>query len=89
MLARWMLDGMFSVPYATDQDRRYAQPLIDSLIRYPNKPNDRPMSMWLAAGMLWEIWEAKSRSQTQRTPWADNVPPYMKPLVADLRPWDS
>lgn len=66
-LARYMRDDKFSVPAKTYEDRQYYKELERSLIRYPNKPNDLPMALWLAAGMMWQAWEL----------WADNKPVYM------------
>lgn len=86
-LARYMRDDKFSVPYKTFEDQMYAKDLIAALIRYPNKPNDIPMSLWLAAGMMWEVWDLYADQQPIYLPGREeNVPAYMidSPLVVNL-----
>lgn len=61
-LARFMRDGKFSVPYRTHEDRSYGRELERALIRYPLKPNDLPMAIWLAAGMMWQVWDIYAKS---------------------------
>lgn len=87
MLAKYMREGRFSVPYATQVDQSYAKELLDALIRYPNKPNDIPMAVWLAAGMMWQMFEMYADLDPIRLPGADlNVPAYMtdSPLKINL-----
>jgi hypothetical protein len=78
MLATSMRTDHFSVPYQTDMDIEYGRELEKSLIRYPKKPNDVPMAIWLAVGgvrLLWEMYAdldpiyLRGRQQ--------NVPAYM------------
>lgn len=86
-LARWMRDGMFHVPAATHQDRDYGAELLGSLIRYPNKPNDLPMALWLAFGMMQTVWEQFADAGPVYLPGrAEWTPEYLidKPLRIDL-----
>lgn len=87
LLANYVRNGKFSVPSATDVDRDYGRELEKALIRYPKKPNDTPMAIWLAAGAVWMLWDLyqdlkpiylKNRNL--------NVPAYMidNPLRVDL-----
>jgi hypothetical protein len=77
-LARYMRDDKFSVPYATFEDRQYARPLQDALIRYPLKPNDLPMAIWLAAGMMWQVWDMYTKNEPVYLPGREKrVPAYM------------
>src|SRR5690606_7704873 len=86
-LARWMRDGMFHVPAATHQDRDYGAELLGSLIRYLNKPNDLPMALWLALGMMETVWEQFASAGPVYLPCrAEWTPEYLfvKPLRIDL-----
>ena len=77
-LARYMRDGKFSVPAKTRQDRDYYRELERSLIRYPLKPNDLPMAIWLAAGMMWQVWDMYADLAPIYMPGRENrVPAYM------------
>lgn len=67
-LANYVREGLVSVPARSNMDIEYAQDLTKALIRYPNKPNDIPMAMWLAAGAVWMLWDM----------YADLDPIYMK-----------
>jgi hypothetical protein len=77
-LARWMRDGLFSVPAATHQDRQYGKELERALIRYPVKPNDLPMALWLAWGMMRDVWNLYSKMEPAYLPGRESrVPAYM------------
>ena len=77
-LSRWMRDGLFSVPAKTFQDRQYGKELERALIRYPLKPNDLPMALWLAAGMMWEVWSLYAKMEPTYLPGRENrVPAYL------------
>jgi hypothetical protein len=77
-LARWMRDGKFSVPAATHQDREYYRELERAFIRYPLKPNDLPMAVWLAFGMMQEVWELYAKNEPTYMPGRERrVPAYM------------
>jgi hypothetical protein len=78
LLARWMNDGLFSVPHQDEEDRQYARELLNSLIRFPLKPNDSPMALWLAAGMMWHVWELYANPEPIRlTRLQAGVPQYL------------
>lgn len=86
-LARWMKDGLFSVPAATFQDRQYGKELERSLIRYPLKPNDLPMALWLAQGMMRDVWDKYTKTDPIYMPGrAGRVPQYLidSPVRVDL-----
>lgn len=90
MLGKYIREQKVSMPHATTQDEFYAKELIDSLIRYPNKPNDLPMAFWLAAGMMWELWDWYQDLEPTYLPGRDlNVPQYMvdAPLRVNLQEW--
>jgi hypothetical protein len=48
LLSRHMEQGRFSVPYNLPQDKQKAEALLSQLVRYPAKPNDIVMALWLA-----------------------------------------
>ena len=54
---RHFKSGMYSIPYATITDQEYAEPLLKSYIRWPQKPNDDIMADWLCDLGLREILE--------------------------------
>lgn len=86
-LSRYMTDGHFSVPYKSKQDQDYANEFLSSFIRYPQKPNDIPMAIWLAAGMMWEVWDSHTDLGPIYMPGReDHVPQYLidNPLIIDL-----
>ena len=87
MVARYMRDDRFSVPYKTDLDYEYGREFEKALIRYPNKPNDVAMALWLAAGMMWEVWDIYAHTAPiYMAGREDNVPAYMieNPLRINL-----
>jgi hypothetical protein len=86
-LARWMRDGLFSVPAATHHDRQYGKELERALIRYPVKPNDLPMALWLAWGMMRDVWNLYSKMEPAYLPGREGrVPQYLidNPTRIDL-----
>jgi len=50
--------GMVSIPFATLYDQEFAEPLIKTFIRWPQKPNDLVMAGWLCDRGLDEIIES-------------------------------
>lgn len=44
---RHFKSGMYSIPFATIADQEFAEPLLKSYIRWPQKPNDDIMADWL------------------------------------------
>lgn len=89
-LSNYLRDGKLSVPGATDTDLQYGRELEKSLIRYPNKPNDIPMALWLAAGAVWMLWEMYSDLEPIYLKNRDrNVPAYMieEPLKVNIGAW--
>ena len=86
-LSRYMTDDKFSVPHQTFEDQQYSKEWEKSFIRYPQKPNDLPMACWLAAGMMWEVWDQYTDVGPIYLPGREqNVPQYMieNPLIVDL-----
>jgi hypothetical protein len=78
MLARYMRDDKFSIPYQNFEDQQYYKELEKSLIRYPIKPDDLPMALWLAAGMMWQVWDLYQNPEPiVIEEWRDAAPAYM------------
>ena len=90
-VARYVNDGLFSMPAMTQLDVEYGKEARDALIRYPGKPTDIPMSLWLACTMLWEVWALYAHAEPIAVPHLEEmVPQYMldDPLIvtmADVR----
>jgi hypothetical protein len=77
-LSRYMRDGLFSVPAKTHQDRQYYRELERALVRYPLKPNDLPMALWLAQGAMQLLWDMFTDNGPVYMPGRENrVPQYM------------
>ena len=58
-----------------------------ALIRYPLVPNDLPMALWLAFGMMREVWDLYANQEPIYLPGRElNTPEYMidEPLRIDL-----
>jgi hypothetical protein len=95
MLAKYMREDKFSIPYQTFEDQQYYKELQAALIRYPNKPDDLPMALWLAAGMMWELWDMYEDQEPIYLPGRDlNIPQYMteSPLridLGELKAWED
>ena len=86
-LAKWMREDKFSIPYATWDDEAYAKDIIAAFVRYPGRPDDIPMAVWLAAGMMWEMFELYQDLAPIVLPGRDrNTPAYMidNPLRINL-----
>lgn len=89
-LANYVREGLVSVPAKTDTDLEYGRELEKALIRYPNKPNDIPMAMWLAAGAVWMLWDMyQNLDPIYLKGRQHNVPAYMidNPLRIDIGRW--
>ena len=86
-LSRYMSDDKFSVPAKTREDVVYGKEWERAFVRYPQKPNDVPMAAWLAAGMMWEVWDMYVDTDPIYLPGRETaVPQYMleSPLSVNL-----
>ena len=63
--------GMVSIPFSTIYDQEFAEPLIKTFIRWPQKPNDLVMAGWLADRGLEEIIESTRYSVPERMAGTD------------------
>lgn len=68
---RHFKSGMYSIPYRTIADQEYAEPLIKSYIRWPQKPNDDVMADWLCDLGLRDILESVRESSADILPGAE------------------
>ena len=92
MLSRHMESGLFSMPYATRADERYAEDFVKSLIRWPKKPNDIPMSLWLADLSLDAMISEFRFVVPDVMPGFYDMPEYLQEQVVDVNlgdidPW--
>lgn len=83
MLNRHMETGHFSVPYQTRADELYAEDVLKSLIRWPKKPNDIPMSLWLADLSLDQMIEEYRYVVPDVMPGFYDMPQYLQEQVYD------
>jgi hypothetical protein len=77
----------FSMPFQNDVDQAYAVELEKSFIRYPKKPNDIPMAVWLAMGGRIKLFDLYANLDPIYLRGRDeNVPAYMldQPLRVNL-----
>lgn len=63
--------GMVSIPYSTLYDQEFAEPLIKTFIRWPQKPNDLVMSGWLCDRGLEEILEMSRYASPEMVPGSE------------------
>ena len=63
-LARYMHDGLVSMPAATQADVDYSKRLIAYYIRYPRRPDDIVMADWLCDGALAKAIEELNHTQS-------------------------
>lgn len=78
LLSRYMREDKFSVPAKTFQDTQYYRDLERALIRYPIRPDDVPMALWLGAGMMWQVWDLYGNSEPiVLDEYRANAPQYM------------
>lgn len=84
LLERRMRNGTLAVPYRERSDREFGEDLLKSFIRWPKRPNDIPMSVWLALG----AWEQLYQDYTAHTPdvmpgW-ENLSQHLKDSVIEI-----
>lgn len=48
-------EGRFSVPWARTEDKEYGEEFVRSFVRWPKRPNDIPMAVWLAELSIREL----------------------------------
>ena len=63
--------GMVSIPFSTLYDQEFAEPLIKTFIRWPQKPNDLVMSGWLCDRGLDEILEMSRYATPEQVPGSE------------------
>lgn len=69
--SRHARSGMLSIPYKTLFDQEYAERLIKEFIRWPNRPNDAIMALWLSDLAIQEIVEDLRYTQAATLPGGD------------------
>lgn len=72
LLERSLRNNTLVVPYAGAADQQKAEDLLKALIRWPKRPNDIPMALWLAYG----CWVEMHNEYTNMVPdvmpgWSD------------------
>ena len=77
-LARFMRDGLVSMPARTPADLDFSKRFIAYFTRYPRTPNDPVMADWLADGILSQAIEDAQFSIAERQDGWNNMPPYLK-----------
>ena len=87
MMAKSFRTNHFSMPYQTDVDIAYAREVEKAFIRYPKKPNDVPMAVWLGVGGCLKLFELYANlDPIYLRGRQENVPSYMidNPLRVNL-----
>jgi len=84
VLSRHMESGKFSVPYSFQQDREKAEPFLRALLRWPKKPNDRPMALWLADLAVSELIELSRHITSDRMPGWNRLSRHIKSTVVKV-----
>jgi hypothetical protein len=84
VLSRWMKAGKWSIPYKTDMDREIAEYVLRQLVRWPKRPNDLVMAMWLMDLSLAQMVEdAQWNIPEYGENWA-NLPEHLKEQVYEV-----
>jgi hypothetical protein len=79
-----MKAGKWSVPYKTDMDREIAEYVLRQLVRWPKRPNDLVMAMWLMDLSLAQMVEdAQWNIPEYGENWA-NLPEHLKEQVYEV-----
>jgi len=81
VLARWMEAGKLSVPYALTSDREHAEGFLRALIRWPRRPNDIPMALWLAELSVKGLIELANMSSSSRMRGWERLSPHLRQNV--------
>ena len=77
LLSRYMEEGKFSVPYAFPQDQEKAEILLRQLTRFPLKPNDTILALWLADLSLSLLIHEMANNQPVHTGDDGDIPQYL------------
>jgi hypothetical protein len=78
MLARFTESGRLSVPFQHPQDRQAMEPLLQQMIRFPKRPTDRIMSLWLAYLSVIDMIEQLKYATPETMPGYERLPQYLK-----------
>lgn len=84
LLERRMREGTLAVPYGSRPDREIAEDLIKSFIRWPKRPNDIPMSVWLAVGAWEQLYADYTYNVPDVMPGWDNLPQHLKDSTIEI-----
>ncbi len=78
VLSRWMKQGKFSLPYKTEEDRETSEYFIRQLIRWPKRPNDLVMALWLCELSLAQMFEDSSYNVPEYGDGYERLPAYLQ-----------
>ena len=84
LLERRMREGTLLVPYASRPDQEFAEDLIKSLIRWPKRPNDIPMSLWLAVGSWERLHEEYQHNVPDVMPGWENLSEHLQQSAIEV-----
>lgn len=84
VISRWMKNGKFSMPYQTEHDQEISEYIIRQFIRWPKRPNDIVMAIWLMELSLAQLYDdAKYNVPEYGDEW-DNLPAHLKEQVYEV-----
>ena len=81
LLERRMREGTLDVPYAQRPDQEFAEDLLKAFLRWPKRPNDIPMAVWLAVGAWEQLYEEYTVNVPDVMPGWENLSPHLKEQV--------
>jgi hypothetical protein len=84
LLERRFRDGTLVVPYRDRADREFAEDLIKSFIRWPKRPNDIPMSVWLAVGAWNQLYEDYTAHTPDVMPGWEKLSEHLQGAVVEV-----
>lgn len=78
MLARFTESGRLSVPFQYPQDKQVMEPLLTQMVRFPRRPNDRLMSLWLAYLSVIDMIEELRVATPDHMPGWEDLPLHLR-----------
>jgi hypothetical protein len=84
VLSRWMKAGKFSMPYKTLEDQDLSEYFLRQLIRWPKRPNDVVMGLWLAELSLAQLFDDAQYNVPEYGDNFSSLPAYLQEQVYEV-----
>jgi len=84
VLSRWMKQGKFSIPHKTRSDQELADYVVRQFIRWPKRPNDLVMAIWLADLSLSDLHRDAQYNVPEYGDNWNSMPQYLQEQVYEV-----